>query len=137
MLEWDDVDLGADFLQNPALFGIQCVLIVIAALDVNIGRSQFEETGRTHVWKYRDQINAFQCGYDFRPITFAVHRTTGSLQFANRLVAIDSYNERVAKRASCIQIADMSDVKQIEAAVCGHQFFSGRAQIARPLPESF
>src|SRR5438552_19110224 len=117
MLEWDDVDLGADFLQNPALFGIQCVLIVIAALDVNIGRSHFEETCCTHVWKYRDQIDAFQCGYDFRPITFAAHRTTGSLQFANRLVAADSYNERVAKRTRCIPLARMSDVSTTEGAV--------------------
>jgi len=98
LLRWsginNDVDLRADFLQNLALIGVQGVLIVIASLDVNIGRGEFEKTCRAHLRKNCDQINALQCGNDLRARSAA--RVAEDTEFKFLLEDTQRMKDRIA-----------------------------------------
>src|SRR5947207_8665516 len=102
-----------------------------------MGRRQFEKTCRAHLRKNCDQINAFQCGNDLCAITFAGNRATGSFQFADRLVAVDSDDQHVAQGASRTQVANVSDVEQIETSVRRYDSFPSCAQFVSPRLEFF
>src|SRR5437879_3479303 len=76
-------------------------------------------------------------GAALRAITFARNRATGSFQFADRLVAVDSDDQRVAQGASRAQIANVSDMKQIETSVRRYDSFPYRPQFVSSLLEFF
>src|SRR5438552_8333089 len=102
-----------------------------------MGRRQFEKTCRAYLRKNCDQINALQCGNDLRAIILIVNWATGSLQFTDRFVAVDSDDQRVAKDASRTQVANMSNMKQIETSVRRYDFLPGCAQFVGTLREFF
>ena len=83
MHKWEDADLYSDFPNYGLFFSIQRFGSVIPTLGINGWSRRFDESGRAHFGKNRDEIDALECSKHFRAVTFVVHRTPGSFQFSN------------------------------------------------------
>ena len=100
---------------------------VIGTLAVDVG-FQRQQQGR-HGWlrKYDDVIHAAQGCHEFRTILFAEDWTASALQTADGSIVIDGNHQPIRFGGGSLQIANMTDVQQVEAAVCERHGTAGGA----------
>ena len=92
------------------------------ARDQRVGAVLLEHDHRVHPAHRRDQLRALRGGH---------HRPARALQASHRGVGVEPDHERVAERARGLEIADVADVEEIEAAVGEHQPLARRAPAGR------
>jgi alanine-synthesizing transaminase len=94
-----------------------CVGVVVATLHNHV-RLQFgdEPEGRGLI-EHNDGVDGRQCRENAPSLAFADNGARRALQVANRFVAVNGDDQLVALPPRVFQKRDMSDVKQIEAAV--------------------
>ena len=76
-------------------------------------------------------IDTAQGGQNLGPIEFAIHRTSGPLEFTDRSIGIHRNHQRIAAAAGLLEIADMPRVQEVEASVGEDESFAGDG-ITRP-----
>ena len=116
-LERQDPNLGADFFQRRTFFLLQRSRSVIAAFDINRRTHFFDQASHTHLRKKDDIVYTLERRDDFSSVAFGVQRTAFTFQRPNRIISVDRDNERVAERTRGLEIANVSDVQQIKAAI--------------------
>ena len=66
-------------------------------------------------------------GQYFGAIFFVVERSTVSLEFAYRAIAVHTYNQDISERSSSFQVSNVTNVQQIETSIGYDNSFSSRA----------
>ena len=90
---------------------------VVRALGLHV-RLQFEQQPRhVQLLKDGDEIHARERGDDLGPFRLRRHRVIRAFQRANGIVRVDGDNEHVTERLRAFEIAHVSHVQQVEAAV--------------------
>jgi len=89
----------------------------IAAFDENVGQQRGDGFARSEFLKNDDGVHAFEGSENFRALKFGQDRAAGAFQFADARVAVDTDDERVAKRARLFQALNVAGVQKVEAAV--------------------
>lgn len=90
---------------------------VIGAFCMNRGLKGVENAVDVRLIKDHNMIHTPKCGNKRRSFILIQDRAPGSFQAANRPVAVDRHNERIAQCACTFEIAHVADVENIEAAV--------------------
>src|SRR5262249_13854853 len=75
-----------------------------------------------------DVIDVAQGGEDLRALLGGHHRSAGALETRHRGVAVDADEEHVAESACGVQVPEVTDVQEIEAAVGEDNTLALRAQ---------
>lgn len=77
----------------------------------------FDELEGSVLRKYHDEIDAFECGENIRPLSLASHRPRRALEASHRVVAVDADDQRIASVARGGEDVDVPGMKQVEYAV--------------------
>ena len=93
------------------------VLGVVPTLHENIGTQTLDELERCILVEEDDAIHHLERGDDIRALRLRANGTRRALQTANRIVAIEADDQRVASPAGAKQNVDVSRMEQIEDAV--------------------
>src|SRR5437868_3073853 len=64
-----------------------------------------------------DKIDAFECGKHICALGIGTHGTPRTLEATDRLIAVDTDDQRVGSRARRAQHVDVSGMEQVEHAV--------------------
>jgi hypothetical protein len=72
-------------------------------------------------------VDASEGGEDLGAVLLTIHRAGGTFQRADAGVAIHRDEERIAERARLLQVADVADMEEIEAAIREHELAAFRA----------
>jgi len=89
----------------------------VAAFDENVGQQRGDGFARSEFLKNDDGVHTFEGREDFRAFEFRQDRATRAFQFADARVAVDTDDERVAKRARLFQALNVARMQKVEAAV--------------------
>src|SRR5579883_93701 len=97
---------------------------VVAAFDVD-GRLQLLDEGAGG-WLIEDGdiINAGEGGEDFGALLLRHQGATWAFQAARAFVAVQAKNQEIAQRAGILQVANMAEVQQVEAAIGENGLFA-------------
>jgi len=90
---------------------------IVGPFRVDIGTKCFEQGLHVRFVKKYDVVDRPQGGNKLRTRLLIEDRAAGSLECANAAIHIDADGENVALAASSFQVADVPDVKRVEAAV--------------------
>jgi hypothetical protein len=117
--EWKDVNLASQVGQHGALARIQRLGPVIATFDVNVGPHDGQEPVGALLGENDDGVDACQRGEDGGTLSLGDEGPARSFKFADRTVSVEADDEEVAKLAGALQVADVTEVEQVETAVGG------------------
>ncbi len=112
-----DADLGAGGVQRGALFGVQRIDGVIAALGVDVRPDRLDEPGGALVAEDHHGVDRAQRGHDLGSVVLRIDRPGRSLELAHRGVRVQRHDQGVAERARLVEVADVAGVQQVEAAI--------------------
>jgi hypothetical protein len=84
---------------------------------VHIGPEPLEQPLDVGVWKHHHVIDGGNRRNDLGPFSGRHHRATGALQRRDRSIIIDCDDEPVGFCGRCLQVANVTDVEQIETAI--------------------
>ena len=124
-----DGDLGAHRLHRAALGHV--LLGVVGALGVDVGAEARDQRVGAVLLEDDHRVHPAHRGDQLRPLRGGHHRAARALQPPHRGVGVEPDHERVAERAGGLEIADVADVEEIEAAVGEHQPLARRAPAGR------
>lgn len=82
---------------------------------------RFNQAQRIGFLELDDVVHARQRAQDFHPVLIRHNGPARSLlQKSDRGIAVDAHDQQVPQRSCHLEIPDMPDVKQVEAAVRKH-----------------
>ena len=90
---------------------------VVGALAVNVGPQRAEQARDVVLVEDDDVVHGAQGGHEQRAVLRRHHRPPLALQAAHGRVAVDADHEHVGLGPGCLEIAHVSDVQDVEAAV--------------------
>ena len=89
----------------------------VTTLDENVGKKSGDDGAGSGLVEDEDGVDAFEAGKDFGTLVLRNDGAAGSFEGADAVVAVDANDEEIAEGAGEFEAADMSGMKQIEAAV--------------------
>jgi hypothetical protein len=111
----DDRDPAAIRLHNVALGdGLRCVIRPFA-VHIRLEREQQRANGRLR--KNDDQVDGTQRRYELGPVFGSENRPLLTLQGPHRLIVVDRDDQHIGFLCRGLEIADVPDVQDVEAAV--------------------
>ena len=108
-------DADTELLGDGA-FG-DSVRCVVSPFGVNVGPQIFQEGFDVGFGEEHDVVHAAERRNEAGPRALIENRPAGALQIAHAGIAIYADHENIAFAAGAVEIADVSDVQRIEAAV--------------------
>ena len=94
------------------------LLSIVRALGVNCGPQHIQHALDVRFVEKHDVVHTTECRNKLHSFIQREDRPAGILDQPHRLVAIDRNNEDVTQRLRVLQIPEMSDVENVEAAIC-------------------
>lgn len=111
----DDSDAAATF---PHDFGLgHSVSAVIGAFGVNVGPEFADQGAHIQLRKNYDGIHVGESGQDLCPLVIGRQGPTIALQSTDRGIGIDRNDKSAAQLLGGMQVANVTDVQEIESAV--------------------
>ena len=101
---------------------------IIAAFNQYIRQQTRNHSARRDIVKDRNVINRSQRRQNLRAFVLIHQRPALALQFPHRCVAVDGHEQHIAQRPRLFQIADMTDMQNVENAVSENQLLARGAQ---------
>lgn len=93
----------------------------ISAFHQDVGVYRFNQEQRIGFLELDDVVHARQRAQNFHPVLVRHHGPARPLlQEPDRGIAVDAHDQHVPQRPCCLEIPDVPDVKQVEAAVRKH-----------------
>jgi hypothetical protein len=90
---------------------------VVGALAVHVWLETLEQVCDRRPREHRHVVDAAQRRDELRACRGRQHRPAGPLERVHRVVVVDRDDEAIALRARALEIADVADVDDVEAAV--------------------
>jgi hypothetical protein len=115
--EREDTNSASKVGQHGALARVQCLGPVVATFDVNVRSHNGQESVGTLLGENDDGIDARQRGEDGGTLTLRDERSSRSLEFTDRAVSVEADDKEIAKLARALQVTDVTEMKEVEAAV--------------------
>jgi hypothetical protein len=91
---------------------------IVASFHENVGADGFDEPAGRVVVKQHRVVDTPKGRDDTQPFLLAYKRALRALQAPDRIVPVDAYDQEISERARSLEVANVSDVQQVEAAVC-------------------
>ena len=111
----DDGDANAETRGDGALGN--GVGGVIGALGVDVGAQIFQQGFDVGFGEEHDVVHAAECGNELRAGVLIEDRAAGAFQIAHAGIRVHADDQDVAFAARAFEIADVSDMQRVEAAV--------------------
>ena len=115
--EGEDVDGGANAIERGFLARVEGVGGVVTAFRIDVRADGVDESGDARFSEKGDVIDAAEGGEDLGAVEFSVDGAGGAFESADRGVGVEGNDEGVAEGASMLEVADVTGVKEVEAAV--------------------
>ena len=115
------MDASAGIHEGLTLFPVQRLGRVVSALGVCLWSYLPDDVRGADRREDGDVIDTGKRGEDLRPIAFGVNRPALTLELADGFVAIYGHQKRIAQCSSRLQVAGVTDMQEIEAAVRKHE----------------
>jgi hypothetical protein len=130
--ERDEDDPATVSFDGPAFVLVDGFEGVIAALHIDVGLGGIEEADGADFGKDGDGVDAAEGGEDTGAVVFWYHRSGGTLELTDGVVAVESDEEGVAVAAGGFEIGNMAGMEEIEAAVGDDEALSALAEGVAP-----
>lgn len=131
----NDFDPAAAFAHNVALGN--CGRSVVGALGVNVRPNFADQSSHIPFGKNDHRVHIGECGQNFRTLWGRDQGAAFTLERRHRFVGIDGYDQASAQLFRGMQIAYVTDVKQIESAIGQCDGFAGAAPFRNLLLQFF
>jgi hypothetical protein len=89
----------------------------VASFDEDIGKKSGDDGAGSRFVEDENRVDAFEAGEDFGALVLRDYGAAGSFEGADAAVAVDANDEDIAEGAGGFEAADVSRVKEIEAAI--------------------
>jgi len=90
---------------------------VVRTFGVNVGLEGEQQLFDSRLIEDRHKVNSFQCGYDLGSLVLGYERSPIALQSSSLLVGVHPDNQKVAQRFRRFKVANMANVKNVEATI--------------------
>ena len=130
--EREDANPAAHVGQHGALAGVQRFRPVIASFDVNVGPHDGQESASALLRENDDGVDAGQRGEDGGTLPLGDERPPRSLEFTDRAVSVEADDQEIAELAGALQVADVTEVQQVETAVGGDNTATAASRRGQP-----
>lgn len=104
---------GVDFV------AVELLGCVVATLDVDIRPGQFEKADRAGFGEDGDSGDDRESGKQFGPVILWIERAGRTFEGFDRGIAVDADNQHIAEPGGGLEIAEMTDVEDVETSVGG------------------
>src|SRR5262249_57757619 len=91
---------------------------------MNVGTDFQKQAFHVGFLKDDDVVNKRNCRQDLSPFAFWHERPPRPLELPDRLVTVECYNQSIARTACALKISNMTDMQEVEAAICKSNNFS-------------
>src|SRR5947209_6349002 len=123
---------------SPAKFTHECAFGnggfgVVGAFGLNVRAQLANNRADVLFWKDDNCIHILQRRQDLGSLALGRHRPPCTFQRARGIVRVQRYHDSAAQFLRATQIADMTDVQQVEAAVGQNDLLPARAPLLRKL----
>ena len=102
----------------------------VAALDEDVGAERADQLQRRRRAEDRHEVHAGERREDLGALPRRGERAPRPLEAPHRGVGVDADDERVAEFPRLLEVADVADVQQVEAAVGEDDFLAGALEAA-------
>ncbi|MCU1283742.1 MAG: hypothetical protein JWO13_92 [Acidobacteriales bacterium] len=131
----DNGDAPADFLDDVTLGnGINSV---VSSLGMEVGAKLANQSADIRLGENNDGINVGEGGHDFGAFGLRSSRASFTFECANGAVSINGDDELAAEFFGPTEVADVSDVKEVEASVGKRDGLARCAPFGDTLAERF
>jgi hypothetical protein len=94
-----------------------------------------DRINRREFFENDHKVHALQGGQDLDPLRGRYQGSSRSFELAHRGIAVDSHHQNITMTSGSLQITDMADVEQIEAAVSPHDGLFFLPRLGTPFQE--
>lgn len=129
--ERDENDFSAGGLDRAAFLLVERFEGVITAFDIDVGLGGSKEPGGADIGEDGDGIDRFQGGEDGGAVVLGIDGAALAFQAADGGIAVDADEEKVTEIAGGLEVGDVAEVEEIEAAVGDDEIF-GAAELGAP-----
>src|SRR4051812_495141 len=101
-----------------------CVFSIVRPLRLDRGSQNLDHTRHVRLVEHHNMIDASECGQQRDTFIFVENGPAWILDRSYGPVAVDGHDESIAQSARSFKVAQMSDVQNVEAAICKNDLLS-------------